>query len=400
MNTKLAAACGAILSITTWGCGNVDPNTGEFYEGYEDVGEVQSAVLGTFVALPSLPVVSTVHGFALTSSADDASARLGFMFTDATYRQTLLTAGTIQNLGGSYDGPNAYVTYRISGGAWQGYEGRTTPQTYAFSELVVAGNASYYTTNYSSFGGLISTIRNGGMGVYALTPAFTTRKAHSIAVPVGSSDLYALAAQSGTTGLTFSKIAISQFGVVFPNNWVNLATLASSATTVAAPQVVMAGSKLAASYILGADAVFRATSSPATVTSAASLPVIGGCTGAALADIAWDGTYLYAACASAAGAVTVKRASLTNLSSVTWSTVSTSISGAVTALDLEASPTGVSIAVRVGSALKVYKNVSDSAPTFDEVRPGTFDLARTANGIVLSLCDLGGDRILRTWVSP
>src|SRR6185369_9896598 len=119
------------------------------------------------------------------------------------------------------------------------YEGRTTPQTYAFSELVVASSASYYTTNYPSFGGLISVIRNGGKGAYALTPAFTSKKAHSIAVPVGSADLYALAAQSGTTGLTFSKFPIAQFGVTFPNYWTNLAVLAASATTVASPQVVM-----------------------------------------------------------------------------------------------------------------------------------------------------------------
>jgi hypothetical protein len=364
----------------------------------EDVAEVSNAVLGTFVAMPSLPVVTTVQGFALTASADDASARLGFMFTDATYRQTLLNSGTIQNFGGSYDGPNAYATYKVVSSAWSPYEGRTTPQTYAFSQLVVASNASYYTTNYPSFGGLISVIRNGGKGAYALTPAFTTRKAHSIAVPVGSTDLYALAAQS--TGLTFSKFPIAQFGLVFPNDWTDLATLSASATTVSSPQVVMAGTKLAASYVLGSDAVIRATDSPAAVTSAASLPVIGGCTGASLADIGWNGTLLYAACVSPSGALTVKSASLANLSSVTWTPVPTSITGVVTALDLEASSTGVSLAIRIGSAVEVYKSVTDASPTFNQAQPGAFDLARTANGIVLAVCDLTGDRTLRTWVSP
>jgi hypothetical protein len=392
--------CTAILSLTAAGCAPLTPEEAQENAETEDLGSVSSEILGTFTALPALPVVATVQGFALTSSADDSSARLGFMFTDATYRQALLDAGAIQNIGGVYDGPNAYATYKIVSSAWSPYEGRTTPQTYAFSELAVASNASYYTTNYPSFGGLISVIRNGGKGAYALTPAFTTRKAHSVAVPVGSSDLYALAAQSGSTGLTFSKFPISQFGVTYPNFWTNTATLAASASTVAYPQLVTAGSKMAASYILGSDAVIRATDSAAGVTSAANLPVIGGCTGAALADIAWDGTYLYAACASAAGSLVVKRASLANLASVVWTTLTTSITGAVTALDLEASPSGVSIAVRVGTSVKVYKNIADASANFDEVRPGNFDLARTSSGIVIVICDLAGDRTLRTWVSP
>ena len=179
-----------------------------------------------------------------------------------------------------------------------------------------------------------------------------------------------------------------------------MAVLAPSAATVASPQVVMAGAKLAASYILGADAIIRATDSPATVSSAANLPVIGGCVGASLADIAWNGTELYAACVSPSGVLLVKRASIANLASVTWTTVTTSVTGVVTALDLEASSTGVSLAVRIGTAVKVYKNVADASATFDEVRPGSFDLVRSSNGIVIVICDLAGDRILRTWVSP
>jgi hypothetical protein len=401
MKKQLAIASSIVLSFINQGCGAYDPQASDQgSKPYEDVGSVSDPVLGTFTALAALPVVTTVQGFALNASADDSSARLGFMFTDATYRQTLLTAGAIQNLGGAYDGPNAYASYKIISGAWSAYEGRTTPQTYAFSELVVANGASYYTTNYPSFGGLISVIRNGGKGAYALTPAFATRKAHSIAVPLGSSDLYALAAQSGATGLTFSKFPISQFGVTFPNSWVNMAVLAASATTVASPQLVTAGSKLAASYVLGADAVIRATDSPATVTSAANMPIIGGCTGAALADIAWNGTYLYAACVSPSGTLTVKRASIANLASVTWTSVATSVAGVVSALDLEANATGVSLAIRIGTAVKVYNNVTDPSATFDEVRPGSFDLARTSEGIAIAICDLAGDRILRTWLSP
>lgn len=406
MNKQFLVVCGIGLSLFGFGCAAEGPMTSEqiaerYGDGSEEsVGSVSSAVLGTFVALPSLPVVTSAHGFALTASADDASARLGFMFTDATYRQALLTAGTIQNMGGSYDGASAYATYQVVSSTWSPYEGRTTPQTYSFSELVVASNASYYTTNYSPFGGLVSAIRNGGKGVYALTPAFTTRKAHSIAVPVGGTDMYSLIAQSGATGLTFSKIAISQFGITWPSNWLNAATLAASATNVSSPQVLMAGTQLAASYVLPPDAVIRATDNPATVTSVTNLPVIGSCANSSLADIAWNGTELYAACVSTSGVLTVKRASIANLASVIWTSVTTSVPNGVSALDLEASPSGVSLAVRLGTAVKVYKNVSDATPTFDEVRPGTFDLARTSNGIVIAICDLTGDRTLRTWVSP
>lgn len=399
MNHRSVSVWALLCSLVGWGCGEA-PLGSEELATYEDVGVVESAVLGSYVALPALPFVTTAYGFALTASADDGSARLGFMFTDATYRQALLSAGAIQNMGGSYDGANAYATYQISNGSWSPYEGRTTPQTYAYSELVVAGNASYYSTNYPSFGGLIAAIRNGGKGTYALTPAFTTRKAHSIAVPPGGTELYALAAQSGSTGLTFSKFPIAQFGVVFPNYWTNQAVLSASATTVSSPQIVLAGSKLAAAYVLGSDAVIRATDSPATVTSAANLPVIGGCTGATAVDLAWNGTLLYAACLAPSGAVTVKRAPLSSLTSVTWTTVATSLPGSVSALDLEASTTGVSIAVRSGTALKVFNDVTDTFPTYDEVRPGSFDLARTSNGIVLAVCDLAGDRTLRSWISP
>jgi hypothetical protein len=410
MNKQLVIAWTIVLSLVTWGC-EAPMTSEEIADRYgedgakaepsDDVDAIQSAVLGTFVALPALPVVTTAYGFALAASADDGSARLGFMFTDATYRASLLAAGKIQNMGGSYDGPNAYATYKVQSSAWSPYEGRTTPQTYSFSELVHASGASYYSTDYASFGGLISAIRNGGKGVYAQTPAFTTRKAHSISIPVGSADMYSLIAQAGTAGLTFSRIAISQFGVVFPSAWVDMAQVSTAASTVSEPQLLPAGgTRLAASYILGANAVIRATTNPATITSATNIPAIGSCTGAVHVDIAWDGTNLYAACATSAGVLTVQKTSLASLPSTLWSAVPTSIIGAVTALDLEGSSTGVSIAVRIGTSVKVYKNVTDPSANFDEVRPGQFDLARTTNGIVIAICDLTGDRTLRTWVSP
>jgi hypothetical protein len=348
--------------------------------------------------LPSLPVVTTVRSFALTASTDDGSARLGFMFTDPPYRQSLLDAGAIQNLGGVYDGANAYATYQIAGTSWQAYEGRTTPQTYAFSELVVVDNNSYYTTDYPSFGGLISVIQDGAKGAYALTPASATGKAHSIAVPPGSDSLYALAAQK-TAGLTLSRFPLAQFGVTLPNYWTNLAVLDTAAATVTSPQLVVAGTKIAASYIQGTSAVFRATASPSTVAQASDVPVIGGCADATLADIAWDGTSLYVACVDSAHTLAVRRASLADLTAVTFETVTTKVGAGIDALDLEANASGVSLAVRQGTAVRVFAMVTDEVPAFEAVLPGSFDLASTSQGLVLAVCDMAGDRKLRTFVS-
>jgi hypothetical protein len=376
-------------------------------DGILEAGEVNSAdtqyVCQTSLAyaeLPALPAVATVNGFAVTASADDASARLGFMFTDATYQQTLLDANEITNIGGVYSGANTYATYQVVNGAWQAYEGRETPQTYAFSELAVVDGASYYTTNYPSFGGLMAVIRDGGKGTYALTPAFTKRKAHSIAVPAGSSTLYSLMAQKGTAGLTFSTFPIADFGVTVTDDWTNLATLDPASTTVSYPQLVVAGTAIAASYIQGTSEVVRATASPSTVAAATDVPVIGGCDSAVLSDIAWDGTYLYVACVDPTYVLTVQKASVADLTSVTWQTIATSIAGEIDAIDLEAGASGVSLALRQGTAIRVYANVADALPAFDDVLPGSFDLARTSSGIVLAVCDSAGDKTLRTFVSP
>ncbi len=353
----------------------------------------------TYSELTSLPVVTTVWSFALATSADDGSARLGLMFTDPIYRQALLDAGAIQNLGSVYDGPNAYATYQISDVAWHPYQGRTTPQTYSFSELAVTDGNSYYSTSYPSFGGLISVIQNGTKGAYALTPVSATRKAHSIAVPLGSDSLYALVAKPGTVGLTFARFPIAQFGMTFPNMWSDLAVLDPASSMVSSPQLLVAGTKIAASYIQGAGAVVRATASPATVAQATDVPVIGGCADATLADIAWNGSFLYLACVDSTQAFSVKRATLTDLTAATFETVATMVGSGVSALDLEADATGVSLAVRQGTAVRVFAQVTDAVPAFEAVLPGSFDLARTAQGLVLAVCDLTGDRKLRTFVS-
>lgn len=351
-----------------------------------------------FPELARIPQVATVHGFALTASADDGSARLGFMFTDAAYQQTLLNAGAITNIGGSYSGPNTYVTYQRNGSGWQGYEGRETPQTYAYSELRVADGASYYTTNYPSFGGLLSVIQNGGKGVYALTGAYGGKKAHSIAVPKGSNVVYALIAQN-TPGLTFSTVPTTAFGNL-SNLWTNLATLEATASTVSQPKLIAAGTAMVASYIQGRSDVIRLAPSPSTVAAETDFPAVGGCANATLTDIAWDGSFVYVACETIADQFIVNRFSIADPSNVIFQLVDHGATGHIDALDLEADANGVSLAVRQGSAIRVYANIGDALPAFDAVLPGDFALARTSSGITLAVCDSAGDRTLRTFVSP
>jgi hypothetical protein len=374
-------------------------------DGMLETGEVNAsqtqyvcAASAAYRELDALPAVATVQSFALTASSDDGSPRLGFMFTDADYQQTLLDAGAITDLGGVYGGPNTYATYQISGTGWQAYEGRPTPQTYAFSELRVVDGASYYSTNYPAFGGLVSVIRNGGAGAYALTPAFTTHKAHSIAVPPGSNTLYALVAQQGDPGLTLSSYPVADFGDL-DDDWTDLATLDATSSTVVSPQLLVAGSTLVASYIQGTNHVLRAAASPSTVAAATDFPVIGGCGSATLADVAWDGTYLYVACVDSTYKLTLQRVSLTNLTNVTPVALTTSITGEIDAIDLEATSAGPTIAVRQGTAVRVYAQATDALPAFDAVLSGNFALAATSAGLVLSVCDFAGNHTLRTFVS-
>jgi hypothetical protein len=349
-----------------------------------------------FTELAPLPGVDTVWSFALATSDADGSARLGFMFTDPEYRQQLIDSGVLWSMGGVYSGANTYATYEVERAGWEAYEGRTTPQTYAFSELLISEGASYYTTSYPSFGGLISVIRNGQAGVYALSPASTTRKAHSVAALAGDANLYALVAQSGATGLTFSSIPIASFGVTFPNMWVNQATLEASAANVSAPKLLTAGTSMFASYVLDGDVVVRASATPAAIAAATDFPVVGGCTGADFADLAVSGTDVYLACLGADGVITLQRAAVAT--PTVWTDVPVGLVGAVDALDLEADATGVSLAVRQGDAVRVYDAPEDSEPAFDAVLPGELDLARAADGLVLAVCDRAGDRVLRTFV--
>lgn len=347
-----------------------------------------------YTELAPLPMVQTVWSFSLTARTSDGSPRLGFMFTDPTYRSELIAGGALWDGGGVYSGANVYATYALEEQGWDAYEGRTTPQTYAHSELLVTAEASYYTTNYPSFGGLLSMIKNGQTGAYALSAAYTNRKATSLTVVSGSTDVFVLVAQS--VGLTLSAFPEAAFGLA--NNWRNLAILAMPASGVSHPQALAAGDALFAGYVLDGEYIVRASATPSSIAAAADFPQVGGCGDAVSADLAWDGTDVYIACVSAAGELGVQRAALADALAGTWETVGTAVVGTVDAIDLEGSSSGVSVAVRQGSAIRVFASLDDATPEFDALLPGQFDLARTSEGVVLAVCDLAGSRTLRTFI--
>jgi hypothetical protein len=353
---------------------------------------------GAWTQLASLPAVSTAYSFALAANDTDNTGRLGFMFSDTAYEATLQSEGVLWNGDGSYYGSNAIALYEltVSGSSyvWTPYQGRYTPQTYQYSELRYDSGNSYYTTLYTSFGGLISVIENGGKGVYALTPSYTTERAHSVAF--NDHVLYALAEQD-SIGLTLSTTPASSFGDL-NDDWTNLATIETATTSL--PEMINANGTLVGAYIDGTEAKVRATNSPSTITSASQFTVIGTFSTAAQVAVAYANSDLYVATLSSAGAVTVKKASIANLSSVTWSTVTTYVSGTVTALALTGSGSQISLGVRVGTAVEVFSNVTDTSPSFNQVVAGTIALQVAAQGLVLSVCNIGGTNQVETFLQP
>jgi hypothetical protein len=348
--------------------------------------------------LASLPVVATAYGFALAVNDVDSTARLGFMFTDPAYQAQLQSQGVLWVGDGAYFGSSAVALYDFTGTGsstvWIPYQGRLTPQTYSFSELRYDSGNSFYTTLYPSFGGLISVIENGGKGVWALTPNYVTARAHSVAFD--SHVLYALASQQ-TVGLTLSTTPIASFGNL-NDLWVNEATIETASAAATLPEMINAGGTLVGAYIVGGNAKIRATTSPSTVTTAAQFTQIGSCTGAAQVDIAYAGSFLYAACVSSSGVLTVKKANIASLASVSWSAVTTGVSGAVTAIDLAGQGSVISLAVRQSTSVEVFSAVTDTTPSFTMVIPGTFALQPASQGLALAVCDLTGARQLQTFL--
>jgi hypothetical protein len=356
-------------------------------------GKISPDVGSTWSELAALPAVTTAYGFALAVSDVDSKAHLGFMFTDATYEATLESQGVLWIGDGAYTGSNAVALYGLTGtGAsrvWTAYQGRLTPQTYQFSELRYDSGNSFYTTLYPSFGGLISVIENGGKGVWALTPLYTTERAHSVAF--NSHVLYALATQQ-SIGLTLSTTPISSFGNL-SDLWTNLATIETAASSPSLPELIDAGGTLVGAYIGGtgttATATIRATTSPSTVTTASAFTSIGSCASATQVDVAYTSPYLYVACVTSTGTLSVQRANISSLSSIAWSAVATpGVTTAVSAIDLAGQGSVISLAVRQGTALKVFTSVSDPTPSFNMAIPGTFALQPAAEGLVLSVSNL------------
>jgi hypothetical protein len=353
----------------------------------------------TWFTLPALPAVTTVYSFALARNDVDETVRLGFNFTDPTYRDEIIDV--LWQGGGVYSGPQVYVTYDldVSGvnPTWRPYEGRLTPQFYRYSELVFDGGVSHYTTNYSSFGGLIAAIRGGGAGTYALTPAHTGSRSHSIAFHEG--ELFGLIAQS--SGLTLSTYPVQHFGTTFPNYWSTIVTLQTPASAVRSPTLIKAGSQLAGAYVSDLNtgaATIRLTSEPASIATEADFTEIGGCSDTREIKLAFTSGWLYSACLSTNNTLQVSRADITVNGAPSWEAVALGYVGTVNNFDISANASGVSLAVRRDTDLLVYDALGDSAPSFEQPLAGAFDLERTAEGIVLSVCDADGDKTLRTFV--
>lgn len=373
--------------------------------GVLDDGEVDAGatkyICNTAPAWPelvALPSVTTAYSFALAVNDVDEGARLGFMFGDPAYRQALTNEGQIWDGGGVYSGPNVLALYNLQGvGAqsrWTAYQGRYTPQFYSYSELSFDSGSSYYTTNFSSFGGLISVVKDGGAGTYALTAAYGGSRAHSIAFV--DHVLYGLIAQKNV-GLTLSRFPVDRFGQL-SNLWTNLATIEAAAANATAPKLIRAGNALVGAYVAGGRASVRATTTPGSVAQASDFVEIGSCADATRVDVAWADSKLYVACIAADGALTVRSASIADLNAVAWAPVVTGVVGPVSDLDLSGLGTRISLAVRQGTAVRAYASIMDAAPSFDAVLPGTFDLQVAKEGLVLSVCDLAGNKTVRTFL--
>ncbi len=336
--------------------------------------------------LPSLPTVNTAYGFALGINDTDGSPRLGFIFKDDAYRQKLLASNSVLwDGGGVYTGTQVFGVYQLggeTGKAWVLYEGRLTPQYYQYSDLTFNAGQSYYTTSYPSFGGLISVVKSGQYGTYALTPAFTTRKAHSVGFFGGQ--LFALIAQKAP-GLTLSMFPIDKFGML-SNLWVNLATLETDATTVIDPVMLPAGDRLVAGYVRAGKGYVRASKTPQSVAQAGDFPIIGQTEDAVHLSVAWDGTKLYMATISSSGSLKVQRAALAD--TLQWEVLTTHVTGTVSDVSLAGKANSVLLGVRQGGALRVYLTAVDDLPSFDAVLPGNFSLVNSATGPALAVMNL------------
>ena len=347
--------------------------------------------------LAALPPVSTAYGFALGVNDTDGSARLGFLFNDAAYRQKLISAGgVLWDGGGVYTGAQVLGIYKLGGElgkSWLPYEGRLTPQTYQYPELTFNAGASYYTTNYPSFGGLVSVVKSGQYGAYALTPAFTTRKAHSVGFFNGQ--LFALIAEK-TVGLRLSTFPLEKFGEL-NNLWSPKLVLESDATTVVDPTLVNAATTLVAAYVRSGKAYLRATTAPQTLAQLSDFPIVAQVEDAVRLSAVWDGSKLYLATLSSAGTVSVQRSTLAP--GAAWETVATHLFGSTSELALAARANSVTMAVRQGGALRVYLAPGDLWPSFDTVTAGNFSLINGAAGQTLAVLDTsaGASHVLRTF---
>jgi len=355
----------------------------------------------TETVLPALPAVSTVYSFALGIDDTDGTLKLGFMFNGDEYKTEL--SETLQ--GGFVGGDdNVFSLYDLNtkNGTWMPTGGRTTTQYYKYSELVYNRGDSYYTTNFDGFGALISAIKNGGDGTYALTAQYADKRSHDIAFLNNTFYTAVIGKNSwgaGENGLALSSVPLDKFTPgCYPSPWTPKVIIDPATDgSLTYPVLITAGKYLAMSYQKDGKLHIRITDDPENLKGPEDFTLIGTFDAAAQDSVlAWDGTHLYAAYLNSSSSLTVRKASLSEPSSVKWEDVSCGFSGSAEDFDLAILPESVAMAVRSGRTVRIYDDLTTESD-FTKSIDGDIDLeADQAGNLVLTVC--GKDKILRSFL--
>ena len=338
-----------------------------------------------------LPSVSTSHGCALGEHDTDESVHLGFMFTDSVAQAALIERGVLWQGGGLYEGPQTLAIYQsVEDGemvAWEAYQGRTTPQIYAYSELHFHLGSSYYTTSYAAFGGLLSVVKDGRQGAYALTPAFTDRKAHSVDFIGGT--MWALIAQA--SGLTITSHPTNAFGL--SSSWSDHVTLQADASSVHTPILRTDGAALFGGYVhAGVGRLFH-VASPASLSRPREVSELMTCVNAIGIDVLITDDAFAVACTLADGSFTIDVAPLNDPGSFVRQ--ATAAIANVTETQLFSSGGGVGYAVRVGADdVRVFDDVSDASPALSYASAGEFRMQGSSTETLLAFCPEDGESLV------
>jgi hypothetical protein len=211
---------------------------------------------------------------------------------------------------------------------------------------------------------------------------------------VMSGYLYTPVSLEGSTELGLSRFPTDGLAAPTESSW----THAKLGDTGELLDFVAADSHLVAAYTTDyADLVVAATNQPDAVFDGSEdfITIDDACTSYAEVDLAWDGSFLYVACMRynddwTAFELTVKRADLSDLSTVVWHELD--VPGArlppdtwdYSELKLAADSKGVSMGLKQGRRLRIYAELGDSAPVFDErLLNYRYQLARLNGGVML-----------------